>query len=112
MSLPLIDSVGRVHTYMRVSVTDRCNYRCLYCMPEEGLQWMPKAEILQFEEISRIVRVMAKMGIQKIRITGGEPTIRSDIGDLIRGIAEIPGIQDVAMTTNAHTVAKLASPLA
>jgi cyclic pyranopterin phosphate synthase len=81
-------------------------------MPEEGLQWMPKAEILQFEEISRIVRVMARMGIQKIRITGGEPTIRSDIGELIQGIAEIPGIQDVAMTTNAHTLATLASPLA
>ncbi|MGB0640238.1 MAG: radical SAM protein, partial [Myxococcota bacterium] len=78
MNLPLTDSVGRSHTYLRVSVTDRCNYRCLYCMPEEGLQWMPKADILQFEEIARIVRIMAGMGIQKIRITGGEPTIRAD----------------------------------
>ena len=81
-------------------------------MPEEGLQWMPKADILQFEEIARIVRIMAGMGIQKIRITGGEPTIRADIGELIQAISEIPGIQDVAMTTNAHTLAKLASPLA
>jgi cyclic pyranopterin phosphate synthase len=112
MTLPLEDSLGRVHTYLRVSVTDRCNYRCLYCMPEEGLHWMPKAEILQFEEISRLVRIMAKMGVQKIRITGGEPTIRADITDLIQAIAETPGIRDVAMTTNAHTLARLAKPLA
>ncbi len=112
MQLPLEDSVGRVHTYLRVSVTDRCNYRCLYCMPEEGLQWIPKAELLQYEEISRIVRVMARMGVQKIRITGGEPTVRSDITELIQAVAETPGIRDVAMTTNAHTLEQLATPLA
>jgi cyclic pyranopterin phosphate synthase len=110
--IPLEDTLGRTHTYLRVSVTDRCNYRCVYCMPEEGLSWIPRDELLRYEEIVRIVRVMAEMGIEKVRITGGEPTLRSDIEQLIAGIAAVPGIRDIAMTTNAHTLAKLADRLA
>lgn len=108
---PLEDAFGRTHTYLRVSVTDRCNYRCVYCMPEEGLNWVPRSELLRYEEIARIVKVMASMGINKVRITGGEPTIRTDIISLIGAIASIPGIDDVAMTTNGHTLAKLAPAL-
>jgi cyclic pyranopterin phosphate synthase len=112
MSIPLEDSFGRTHTYLRVSVTDRCNYRCTYCMPAGGLSWVPRSELLRYEEIARVVRVMASMGIRKVRITGGEPTIRADIMSLIESIASVPGIDDVAMTTNGHTLAKLAQPLA
>ncbi len=110
--MALEDSFGRTHTYLRVSVTDRCNYRCTYCMPKDGLSWMPRSELLRYEEISRIVRVMSTLGIQKVRITGGEPTIRTDIISLVESIAAIPGIQDVAMTTNGHTLVELAEPLA
>jgi cyclic pyranopterin phosphate synthase len=112
MSAPLEDSFGRVHTYLRVSVTDRCNYRCVYCMPEEGLTWMPREDILGFEEIARLVRIMAGMGISKVRITGGEPTLRTDIIKLVEALRAIDGIEDIAMTTNGHTLAKLAKPLA
>ena len=112
MTTPLEDAFGRVHTYLRVSVTDRCNFRCTYCMPEEGLSWVPRADILRYEEIARIVRIMATMGISKVRITGGEPTLRTDIVELIREIAAIDGIDDIAMTTNGHTLAHLARPLA
>jgi cyclic pyranopterin phosphate synthase len=110
--IPLEDTLGRSHTYLRVSVTDRCNYRCVYCMPEEGLSWVPRDELLRYEEIVRIVAVMAQMGVEKVRITGGEPTLRSDIEQLIAGIAAVPGIRDIAMTTNGHTLAKLADRLA
>ncbi len=110
--LPLEDSLGRPHSYLRVSVTDRCNYRCQYCMPKEGLSWMPRDELLCFEEIVRVVEVMSRMGIRKVRITGGEPTLRADIEELISGIASIPGIHDLAMTTNGHTLPVLAGRLA
>ena len=110
--MALEDTFGRAHTYLRVSVTDRCNYRCVYCMPEDGLNWMPKGNILRYEEIARIVRVMATMGIRKVRITGGEPTVRADILSLVEAITATPGIDDVAMTTNGHTLASLAGPLA
>jgi cyclic pyranopterin phosphate synthase len=109
---PLLDGFARAHTYLRVSVTDRCNYRCVYCLPDEGLSWMPRADVLRFEEIARIVRVMAPMGVRRVRLTGGEPTVRRDIEALVEGVASIPGIDDVAMTTNGHTLAKLAPRLA
>ena len=112
MSAPLEDSFGRQHTYLRISVTDRCNYRCVYCMPSEGLNWVPREDILTYEEIGRIVEVMADMGIQKVRISGGEPTLRSDLITLVEHIRRVPGIQDIAMTTNGHTLAKLAPDLA
>jgi cyclic pyranopterin phosphate synthase len=108
----LEDSYGRLHTYLRVSVTDRCNYRCVYCMPEDGLNWVPRNDLLTYEEIARTVSVMADLGITKVRITGGEPTVRSDIIALIRAIAGIAGITDVSMTTNGHTLATLAPTLA
>ncbi|MEO0600405.1 MAG: GTP 3',8-cyclase MoaA [Myxococcota bacterium] len=109
---PLVDPFGRVHTYLRVSVTDRCNFRCTYCMPAEGLDWMPRDTVLTFEELERIVTIFAKLGIRKIRLTGGEPTIRSGIVDLVARLAAIEGIDDLAMTTNAHRLDKLAEPLA
>ena len=112
MSAPLEDSFGRQHTYLRISVTDRCNYRCVYCMPSEGLNWVPREDILTYEEIGRIVEVMAEMGIQKVRISGGEPTLRSDLITLVEHIRRVPGIRDIAMTTNGHTLAKLAPDLA
>ena len=112
MSAPLEDSFGRQHTYLRISVTDRCNYRCVYCMPSEGLNWVPREDILTYEEIGRIVKVMADMGIQKVRISGGEPTLRSDLITLVEHIRRVPGIRDIAMTTNGHTLAKLAPDLA
>ncbi|MCB9778271.1 MAG: GTP 3',8-cyclase MoaA [Alphaproteobacteria bacterium] len=108
----LTDSLGRVHTYLRVSVTDRCNYRCTYCMPAEGMSWMPRADLLTYEEIGRVVGVFAGLGIRRVRITGGEPLIRRDIDALVASVAGTPGIRDVAMTTNAHHLARLADRLA
>lgn len=110
--MALTDRFGRIHTYLRVSVTDRCNYRCVYCMPAEGMSWVPRDTLLTFEEIARIVTVFAQLGIRKIRLTGGEPTMRSDITRLIAALSRIEGIDDLAMTTNGHTLARLAQPLA
>ena len=108
---PLTDRFGRTHTYLRVSVTDRCNYRCVYCMPEEGMSWRPRGDLLTFEEIGRLVGVFAGLGIEKVRITGGEPTVRADIDKLVGAISAVPGIRDLAMTTNAHTLRSLAPRL-
>ena len=112
MTAPLVDSFGRVHTYLRISVTDRCNYRCVYCMPAEGMRWTPRDTLLRYEEITRLVRIFAKMGIRQIRLTGGEPTMRADICRLIASLSAIDGIDDLAMTTNGHTLARLAPTLA
>jgi cyclic pyranopterin phosphate synthase len=98
--LPMLDAQGRAITYLRISVTDRCNFRCLYCMPEEGLEWLPKSEILTYEEIAEIVRQLAPTGIRRLRLTGGEPTIRPDLETLIRYLSQICGIEDVALSTN------------
>lgn len=108
---PLIDSFGRVHTDLRISVTDRCNIRCFYCMPLEHVQFKPRHELLTFEEIERFVRVVAKMGVNKLRITGGEPLVRAEIPVLIAKLAEIPGIGDMAMTTNGILLADQADEL-
>jgi cyclic pyranopterin phosphate synthase len=94
------DAQGRHITYLRISVTDRCNFRCLYCMPEDGMVWLPKAEILSYEEIAEVVRQLAPAGIRRLRITGGEPTIRPELQVLIRYLKNIPGIEDVALSTN------------
>jgi len=99
-TLPMADAQGRSITYLRISVTDRCNFRCLYCMPEAGLDWLPKAQILSYEEIAEVVRQLAPAGIRRLRITGGEPTIRPDLETLIRYVKGIPGIEDVALSTN------------
>jgi cyclic pyranopterin phosphate synthase len=101
---PLTDRFGRRHTYLRVSVTDRCNLRCKYCMPAEGIAWIERKELLTFEEIERVVRVLAAAGVDKVRITGGEPTVRRGIEDLISAIARIDAIREIAMTTNGTTL--------
>jgi cyclic pyranopterin phosphate synthase len=108
---PLVDSFGRVHDNLRISVTDRCNVRCFYCMPEHDVQFMDRAEILSFEEIERFVRVAARLGVTKLRITGGEPLVRKDLPVLIRKLIGIPGIADLALTTNAVLLAGFAQPL-
>ncbi len=95
-----IDAYNRSISYLRISVTDRCNLRCIYCMPEEGIPLKPHHELLTFEEITRIVKAAASLGITKIRLTGGEPLTRKGIVDLVKMIASVPGIEDLAMTTN------------
>lgn len=111
-SAPLVDRFGRVHTYLRISVTDRCNYRCQYCMPEEGLTWLDKSKILSFEEIVKLVEVFASMGVSHIRLTGGEPTTRRGLASLIRQIKAVSGIESIAMTTNGQLFPPLAREFA
>jgi GTP 3',8-cyclase len=111
MTLPLEDRFGRVHRYLRLSVTDRCNYRCVYCLPEDGMDWLPRQELLSFEEMVAVVRVFAGMGVGRVRLTGGEPTARKDIAALVAALAAIPGVVDLSMTTNGHTLAALAPRL-
>jgi GTP 3',8-cyclase len=108
----LIDTYGRQIDYLRISITDRCNLRCVYCMPPQGIVWRPHAEILSYEEIGRIVEAAAALGIRKVRLTGGEPLIRPGLIDLVRHIAQIPGIQDLSLTTNGLLLQKMAQPLA
>jgi cyclic pyranopterin phosphate synthase len=107
----LVDSYGRKIEYLRISVTDRCNFRCLYCMPLAGLQWLPKEEILSYEEIGSVVRQLAPLGLRRIRITGGEPTIRPQLERLIAMVREIPEIEDIALSTNGLRLAELAPTL-
>src|ERR1700757_2981213 len=108
----LIDKFGRVVTKLRVSITDRCNMRCLYCMPAEGLEWTQREEILTFNEITRVVKLSAELGVRKIRITGGEPLLRRGVEDLVHTLSEIPGIQSVSMTTNGYFLKERAKALA
>ena len=98
----LTDSHGRAIRDLRISITDRCNFRCFYCMPTEAMEWQPKAEILSYEEIIRLTEIFVSLGITKLRVTGGEPMIRRDIEELIAPLAKLPGVEDLAMTTNAH----------
>ncbi|MBX9878432.1 MAG: GTP 3',8-cyclase MoaA [Candidatus Obscuribacterales bacterium] len=107
----LVDTFGRKHTYLRISVTDRCNLRCSYCMPPEGLNWKEKSEILTYEEIIRIARVFVDLGITKIRLTGGEPLVRKDLHVLIEHLSQLKGIQTIAMTTNAVLLSQQAPAL-
>ena len=111
VAAPLTDSFGRVHNNLRISVTDRCNIRCFYCMPETGVQFVKRSEILDFEEIERFARIAVTLGIDKIRVTGGEPLLRRDLPVLIRRLASIPGLSDLALTTNGVLLAELAGPL-
>ena len=96
----LFDNHGRQINYLRMAVTDRCNLRCFYCMPEKGVRYLPKKELLTFEEILRLLNIVASLGISKVRLTGGEPFVREDLMRLIRSIVEIPGITDLHLTTN------------
>ncbi len=107
----LVDTFGRVHDNLRISVTDRCNIRCFYCMPEEGVKFFDRHEVLSFEEIERFVRASVPLGITKLRITGGEPLVRRDLPELIRKLVAIPGIRDIALTTNAVLLEQYALPL-
>jgi len=107
----LLDTFGRLHDSLRISVTDRCNIRCFYCMPEAGVEFVPHREILSFEEIERVARVAVSLGIRKVRITGGEPLVRRDLPVLVRRLAAIEGIEDLALTTNAVLLAGLARDL-
>lgn len=109
--LPLIDSFGRLHNNLRISVTDRCNIRCFYCMPAEDVQFMDKVELLTFEEIERFVRVAVPLGINKLRLTGGEPLVRRELHKLVAKLAAIPGVEDIGLTTNGILLADQAEEL-
>jgi cyclic pyranopterin phosphate synthase len=106
----LVDSFGRVVTNLRISVTDRCNFRCVYCMPEE-MAFYDRAEILTYEEILRVARIVVRVGVKKIRLTGGEPTVRRDLPVLVRGLVGIEGLRDLSMTTNGARLEELAQEL-
>ncbi|MCL2276815.1 MAG: GTP 3',8-cyclase MoaA [Treponema sp.] len=100
MKNKLIDSYGRVLDYLRVSVTDRCNLRCVYCMPPEGVEWKPHDSIMTFEQIIRIINIFSALGIKKIRVTGGEPLLRRGVSSFLNKLKSIPGIENVTLTTN------------
>jgi GTP 3',8-cyclase len=108
---PLIDTFARIHDNLRISVTDRCNIRCFYCMPEDNVNYVAREEILSFEEIERFVRVAISLGVTKLRITGGEPLVRKDLPVLIRKLAALGGIKDLALTTNGVLLARQAEAL-
>ena len=110
MAQELVDSFGRVHRDLRISVTDRCNFRCTYCMPAEGLEWVPRDDLLTFEEIARVARIMVgRHGVDGIRLTGGEPTVRANLPVLVRLLADLG--TDLAMTTNGVSLPLLAGDL-
>lgn len=111
MSDTLRDQFGRSIEYLRISVTDRCNFRCLYCMPVEGLAWLPKNEILSYEEITSVVTQLAPLGLRRLRVTGGEPTIRPALERLIAMLRSVPEVQDIALSTNGVRLPELAQPL-
>jgi cyclic pyranopterin phosphate synthase len=113
MTIPnrLIDRHGRRHSYLRMSITDRCNLRCTYCMPPQGIDWTPRAEILTADEIVRLGTIFVGMGITKIRLTGGEPLSRRDVGQIAERLGALPGLKTLAMTTNGISLAKRAEAL-
>jgi GTP 3',8-cyclase len=108
----LTDPFARQIRYLRVSLTDRCNYRCTYCMPEAGVDLVPRGDVLSFEELERVTRVFASLGVERLRLTGGEPTVRRGVVELVGRLAAVPGIRKVVMTTNGHLLPDLAAPLA
>jgi GTP 3',8-cyclase len=108
---PALDSYNRRINYLRISLTDRCNMRCVYCMPAVGMQFLPRPELLTTDELLLVVRAAARAGFQKVRLTGGEPTLRPDLVEIVREIKRTPGIDHIAMTTNALRLEKLAAPL-
>jgi cyclic pyranopterin phosphate synthase len=109
--MPLEDAHGRLISDLRVSVTDRCNFRCRYCMPAEGLPWIPREEILSFEEIERLVRMLVGLGVRDVRLTGGEPLVRREFPALVARLRAIEGIEDLSLTTNAYLLEEQAADL-
>jgi cyclic pyranopterin phosphate synthase len=107
----LVDAYGRQISDLRISVTDRCNFRCVYCMPEEGMQWLKRESILSFEEIERVARVGVELGIEEVRLTGGEPTLRPDLPELVARLSRLP-LRSLSLTTNGFLLRKMARPLA
>jgi len=108
---PLVDAWGREIKSVRISVTDKCNFRCTYCMPAEGLEWLGRDEILSFEEIARLVGVLARLGVDEVRLTGGEPLIRRELPTLVGMLSAIEGVRDLSLTTNGVLLDRLAEPL-
>jgi cyclic pyranopterin phosphate synthase len=108
---PLIDTFDRVADDLRISVTDRCNFRCVYCMPEEGMEWLHRAKLLRFEEIAAVVKVFVGLGVRTLRLTGGEPTLRKDLPVLVEMLRDVDPSLDLAMTTNGFLLERLAGPL-
>ena len=106
----LVDGLSRRVSYVRISLTDRCNYRCQYCMPADGVELSPKPDVLSYEEVTRIARALASVGVRRVRLTGGEPTVRKDLVEVVAQLAAL-GLDDLAMTTNGHTLGQLAAPL-
>ena len=98
----LIDGMGRTIVNLRISVTDRCNFRCTYCMPADNVEFMDRSNLLSFEEIQRVAQIVSRMGINRLRLTGGEPLMRKNLPSLIKMLDEVDGIDDIAMTTNAY----------
>jgi GTP 3',8-cyclase len=107
----LTDGWGREIKSVRVSVTDKCNFRCRYCMPAEGLEWLGRDELLTFEELFRVVSVLARMGVEEVRLTGGEPLARRDLPVLVSMLSAIPGVTDLSLTTNGVLLDRFAGPL-
>ncbi len=106
MSDPLVDGFGRTHRSLRLSVTDRCNLRCRYCMPAEGMEWLPREDLLSYEELERVVRLLAALGVSDLRVTGGEPLVRAQLPHLIGRLVAVPGIRQVSLTTNGVLLAR------
>src|SRR6187200_2997437 len=109
---PLVDAFGRVADDLRISVTDRCNFRCTYCMPAEGLRWLPREELLTFEEMTRLLALFVRLGTKALKVTGGEPTIRADLPTLVRMFREVGPELDISITTNGMLLDTMAAPLA
>lgn len=107
----LIDPFQRSIRYLRVSVTDRCNYRCFYCMPSQGMEWEERAEFLTFEEMTRIIRLFTELGVDKVRLTGGEPLVRRGLLDFVKQLHSLPGLKDLSMSSNAHLLGEKAAEL-
>ena len=107
----MVDGFGRRIEYLRISVTDKCNLRCVYCMPLEGLPWLKRESLLSYEEITSVVRTMAPLGLKRVRLTGGEPLVRKDLPDLVRMISGVPGIEEISLSTNAVLLAEHAEAL-
>src|SRR5256886_17350838 len=108
---PLVDGWGRQIGSVRISVTDKCNFRCTYCMPAEGLEWLRRDEILSFEEIARLTSILAALGVGEVRLTGGEPLLRRDLPELVRMVAAVPGVHVLSLTTNGIVLGRLPGTL-